>query len=92
MSLAILGFFFSYLLWDLILGLWYYKSMITWLTGYIHHVFYIGLCILFAWKFYWYMPERAFVWRISVLVLPMHLCWFCGALGQLGKPKKNTEK
>ncbi|KAI9502548.1 hypothetical protein GGI25_005067 [Coemansia spiralis] len=47
-SLVLLGFFFSYLVWDLVLGILYYRSTIAVLTGYIHHLFYIGLSVFAA--------------------------------------------
>ncbi|KAJ2664194.1 hypothetical protein IWW48_000963 [Coemansia sp. RSA 1200] len=50
LSLVLLGFFFSYLVWDLVLGLVYYRSTITLLNGYIHHSLYIGLTIFAAMK------------------------------------------
>ncbi|KAJ2493358.1 hypothetical protein IWW37_000642 [Coemansia sp. RSA 2050] len=130
-SLVLLGGFLSYLVWDLVLGLIYYISAITILTGYVHHVLYIGLtlfsvthgvsavlCLMFynelptivlalgslckEWrsdllfattffctrillhsvflhKFYWYSDVR-FLWKLLLLVFPMHLYWFYGAV------------
>ncbi|KAJ2030304.1 hypothetical protein IW146_005878 [Coemansia sp. RSA 922] len=138
-SLVLLGAFLSYLVWDLVLGLIYYKSAITILTGYVHHVLYIGLALfsathgvsavfclmfynelptivlalgsmrkewrsdilfaatffctrillhsVFLYKFYWYSDVR-FLWKLLLLVLPMHLYWFYGTVRlQLRKHK-----
>ncbi|KAJ1679405.1 hypothetical protein EV182_002118 [Spiromyces aspiralis] len=39
------GFFASYLAWDLILGMIYYRARIQVLTGYIHHTAYLALVV-----------------------------------------------
>ncbi|KAJ2453093.1 hypothetical protein GGF42_003881 [Coemansia sp. RSA 2424] len=130
-SLAVLGGFLSYLVWDLALGVVYYKSAITVLTGYIHHIFYIGLALfaathgvsavfclmfynelptivlavgsmrkewrsdllfattffctrillhsVFLYKLYWYSDVR-FLWKLLLLVFPMHVYWFYGTV------------
>ncbi|KAJ2908409.1 hypothetical protein GGI21_002917, partial [Coemansia aciculifera] len=129
-SLFALGGFMAYLVWDLALGVVYYKSAITVLSGYIHHTLYIGIALfsathgvsaifclffynelptivlamgsmrkewrndllfattffctrillhsVFLYKFYWYSEVR-FLWKLLLLVLPMHLYWFYGA-------------
>ncbi|KAI8325096.1 hypothetical protein GQ54DRAFT_240300, partial [Martensiomyces pterosporus] len=132
-SLLLLGLFLAYLVWDLALGLVYYRSTITILTGYIHHTLYIGL-VLFAathgvsaifvllcynelptiilalghirkeWRSDWMFAttffatrialhlvfmvkffkysELRFLWKLMMLVFPMHLYWFYGAVRQ----------
>ncbi|KAJ1953867.1 hypothetical protein EC988_002748, partial [Linderina pennispora] len=132
-SQMLIGLFLAYLFWDLALGLVYYRSTISVLTGYIHHTLYIVIVlylaahgvsaifvlmcynelptivlalghmrkewrsdILFALtffltrilmhvimmvKFYRYSEFR-FIWKLMLLVLPMHLYWFYGAVRQ----------
>ncbi|KAJ1667957.1 hypothetical protein IW140_002391 [Coemansia sp. RSA 1813] len=47
-SLVLLGFFCSYLVWDLILGHMYYRSTINLVTGYIHHTLFICMSVFAA--------------------------------------------
>lgn len=44
-----ISFFTSYLLCDILIGLFYYKQYIGILTGYIHHLIYICINILSIW-------------------------------------------
>ncbi|KAI7823496.1 hypothetical protein BX661DRAFT_145489 [Kickxella alabastrina] len=138
-SLGLLGFFVSYLFYDLLLGILYYQSSITLVNGYIHHTLYVAIAIFLAingaagifcmffyneiptiilalgsirkewrsdiWfvvvffvtrivlhvalgcKFYLYSEQR-FVWKIILVVFPMHMYWFYGMLSQYVKNKR----
>ncbi|KAJ2319256.1 RNA helicase, partial [Coemansia sp. RSA 2704] len=44
-SLVLVGIFTAYLAWDLAFGQLFYRSTISWLTGYFHHTLYIGITL-----------------------------------------------
>ncbi|KAJ1962432.1 hypothetical protein GGI12_002653 [Dipsacomyces acuminosporus] len=141
-SNLLLGFFLAYLVWDLALGMVYYRSTITILTGYIHHTLYIcillyaaaqGVSAIFAMLCYNELPtiilalghinkewrselafattffatrialhlvfmikffkysELRFLWKLMLLVFPMHLYWFYGAIRQQVRRYKDKQ-
>jgi len=75
-SLMTCGFFEAYLIWDLLIGLKYYRSTFDIITGYFHHTFYIFVVA--------YVAVTGYS-AIFVLVCIMELPTIVLAIGSINK-------